>query len=409
MLMVFGLQGAGAQTSDRLTLDECRRLARENYPAVKQYALTEQSSEFTLSNIAKGWLPRISVQATGAAFTDILKDNPQMQAMGVSMDNYVAGASVTVRQNVYDGGQTAAEKRMAEAQTDVKSKQLDVAMYEVNGRVDQLFFSILLIDEQSQMNRLLQTDLETAEQTVRSMMKGGVANQGDLETLEVERLKLQQQQDVLQTSRKACLDMLGLFIGKSLSAQTQLQKPSDGKTTQACLRPELSYYTAQEQLLAAQKKRLDAKLMPTLSFFGTGMVHSQVTPLLNRALLMGGLTLSWNIGALYTRKNDLRQLSLQRSEIDAQRETFLFNNRLQQSNTDGNIASLRKQAEKDGEIVSLRENILRRSRKKVAAGTESVNEMVRNINAVNQARQQKALHEVQLLQEVYRLKNITNT
>lgn len=44
----------------------------------------------------------------------------------------------------------------------------------------------------------------------------------------------------------------------------------------------------------------------------------------------------------------------------------------------------------------------------MANGTETVNEMLRDINAVSEAKLAKAFHEIQLLQETYKLKNINN-
>jgi kynurenine formamidase len=74
----------------------------------------------------------------------------------------------------------------------------------------------------------------------------------------------------------------------------------------------------------------------------------------------------------------------------------------------GKIKDLQQQIEQDKQIIALREGIYGKSIKKVENGTETTNEMVRDINAVNQARQQKAVHEILLLQEIYQLKNINN-
>jgi uncharacterized membrane-anchored protein YjiN (DUF445 family) len=123
---------------------------------------------------------------------------------------------------------------------------------------------------------------------------------------------------------------------------------------------------------------------------------------------MVGARLTWNIGALYTQKNDKAKLNVQRSALQVQRETFLFNNRLQQQQTNGQIENLRQQVNEDEEIIQLREGIRNKSEKRVQNGIETVNEMLRDINAVGEARQQKAIHEVQLLQEIYELKTINN-
>ena len=345
-----------------------------------------------------------------------------MKQMGGDMKNYVANASVTVRQNVYDGGQISAQRQVAAAQSDVQKHQLDVTMYAIHERIEQLYFGILLLDEQIGQNNLLQNDLSTSEKTIRSMMKGGVANQSDLDAILVEKVKADQQKESLLTSRRAYLRMLGVFIGKSLSEQEHLEKPSlsggaiadggseislsNGKWEVA--RPELSYYASQNRLLEAQRKQLDTRLRPTVSLFGMGLLHTQMSDMVHDGVLAGGVSVSWNIGALYTRKNDIRKLKVQQEMNENQQATFLFNNRLQNEEADGVIASLRKQIAQDEEIVRLRESIRSKSDKKVQLGTESVNELVRDINAVSLARAQKAQHEIQLLQEVYRVKNINN-
>ena len=93
---------------------------------------------------------------------------------------------------------------------------------------------------------------------------------------------------------------------------------------------------------------------------------------------------------------------------DSQREAFLFNNRLQNEEAEGNVASLRRQIAQDEEIVRLRESIRSKGDRKVQLGTESVNELVRDINAVSMARAQKVQHEIELLREIHKQKTINN-
>lgn len=396
-----------------LTLDECRKLAHDNFPLIRQYGLIEQTRDFTLDNAAKNWLPRISVSANAAAFTDILKETDQTKMMGIDMKNYIFSGAVTVSQTVYDGGQISANKRIAEAQADVQSRQTDVTLYGINERVEQIYFGILLINEQLHQNATLQNDLNTSLKTVQSLMAGGLANESDLDAIRVELVRAEQQKDALATSKSSYIRVLGIFIGKELTDSTPFEVPSDiasaySKDGFGSSRPEIGYYASQDRLIAENRRLLDTKLRPTVSLFGTGAIHSSISDLTNNGLLMGGLTVSWNIGALYTRKNDIQKLNLQQSMNNTQRETFLFNLNLQQEDTNGTIASIRKQIEKDKEVVALRERIREKGEKKVQFGTESVNELVREINAVSMARQQEALHKIQLLQELYRLKNINN-
>ena len=380
-----------------LTLDECQKMAHDNYPAIKQYGMVETLRDYNVSNATKGWLPQVNVQAGAYAFTDIINANQQMEQMGFDMKNYMASGMVSVKQTIYDGGQIAAGKEVAKAQAEVQKRQIDVSMHDVNERVEQLFFGVLTLDEQLHQNGILQN---------------GLANQSDQDAINVELMKAEQQADALSASRKAYLKMLGVFIGKPLSENTKVEKPAmtlpAAKDSWGLNRPELSFYASQNQLLDTQRKQLDTRLRPTIGFMGMGLLHTQVSDMVHNGMLLGGISISWNIGALYTRKNDIHKIEVQRHMNDNQKETFLFNNRLQNEDADGNIQSIKKQLTKDAQIVTLRENIRQTNEKKVKLGTETVNELIRSINAVNMAKQQQSLHELQLLQAIYHSKLINN-
>ena len=416
-IMLF-LMMVALSAQAQLTLEQCYELARQNYPAIKQYALVEQSRDFTLQNAAKGWLPQVSVNGRASyqsKVTQLPIDVSQfgIDYKGLSKDQY--DAHVMVNQPIYDGGVITANKNIQKAQTDVQTAQLDVTMYSIRERVNQLFFSVLLIDEQLAQNQLLQDDLKLGLNTVSAMMKGGIANQTDVDNVKVEQIKVRQQEHSLRTARHTYLTMLGSFINLSLDANTQLEKPADpglkSHGSDPNNRPELAMYDSQNRLLDARLKALDASLMPKVGAFLQGGVGNPGLNMLKNGwdpYYRIGATISWNIGSFYTRKNDQQLIAIERQQITANRETFLFNNRLQQQQTNGQIENLRQQVNEDEEIIQLREGIRNKSEKRVQNGIETVNEMLRDINAVGEARQQKAIHEVQLLQEIYKLKTINN-
>ena len=177
-------------------------------------------------------------------------------------------------------------------------------------------------------------------------------------------------------------------------------------------RPELALYSAQNRLLDQQLKSLDTYLRPRLGLFLQGGYGNPALNMLKsgfEAYYKVGATLTWNFGSLYTRANDKRKIETERLNIQAEREG-LFSSipDLQSELQRGNIESLRRQISQDDEIIALRENIRSKADVKVANGTETVNEMLRDINAVSEVRLTKAFHEIQLLQEIYKLKNINN-
>ncbi|MCH4242484.1 MAG: TolC family protein [Prevotella sp.] len=394
----------------KLTIDQCHQLAHDNYPAIKKYNLIEQSCDFTVSNAIKGYLPNIKVSTGVDAFTDIISLPSQLQSATGSMKNDIADVNVQVNQTLYDGGAIQARKHLSQAQADLDKNRLDVTMYTINDRIDQLFFGILTIDEQIKQNMILQSDLSLNLKTIENMIKGGLANQTDADIIKVEQIKDQQAEKSLRISRQTYLYMLGTFIGRKLDDSTTLEIPEqkDYPLPLQSKRPELELYSAQDHLLNVQKESVNAQIRPKLSAFGLGMYHSQVSSLMKNHIFAAGITLSWNLSALYTHKNDLRNIEIQRQEIANNREIFLFDTNLQSQNVNGKIKDMQQQIEQDKQIIALREGIYSKSIKKVENGTETTNEMVRDINAVNQARQQKAVHEILLLQEIYQLKNINN-
>ena len=343
-----------------------------------------------------------------------MTDLTEKMAAGAATDisNEIYGAMLQVNQTIYDGGTTAARKRVTRAEADVEKGRLDVTMYDINSRVEEIFFGILTIDEKLKQIRLLQNDLELSMRTVNGMINGGLANLSDKDAIKVEQLKASQQESSLTTSRDAYVRMLAAFTGKDMPSSTQFEKPSDTITpsygTITNRRPELEYYSARLRLLDEQRHTLDTKLRPQISFFGAAVYHNRINDLLKNGTLAAGVTLSWNIGALYTRKNDIRNIETQKLQTESQRETFLLNTRMQNENSYGNINGLKKQIALDDEIITLRENIRQTTEKKVENGTETVNELLRHINSVSEARQAKAMHEIVLIRELYSLRHTNN-
>lgn len=401
LLMVATAIGATAQT---LTLGECEQRARANYPVAKQMGLVDLTASYTVDNIAKQWLPQVSLSGNFTGFTDVLK-----QPSAIEIKNYVASGMLSVSQTVYDGGGIAAGKRVAKAQADVSRRQTDVSIYDVLARVQQVYFGILLIDKQLEQYALLQSQLKVSRNNVESLMKGGLANESDIDEVAVEQVKASQQAEAAKSLRTSYVAMLGTLIGDTLPGDTRLAAPEMPSMPNAANhRPELDLYDAQNRLANEHLKQLNTRLRPNISLFGAGVIHNSISPLANNGMLLGGVTVQWNIGALYTRKNDIEKLKLQQSQNEVAREAFLFATRLRTQEANGQMESLRQQLKSDGEIVALRERIRQKSERKVQLGTESVNELLRQTLAVSQARQQMALHQVQLLQQAYTVVDINN-
>lgn len=405
-MILLGLIMATTGCYAQLTLQECRQKAHDNYPLIKQYDLVERLRDYNIANASVANLPQVSVTGLTTYHTDMIKGNLPST---FDTKNYIYGGMLQVSQSVYDGGAVAARKKITKADANVSSEQLNVSMYDVNSRVDQMFFGTLLLDEQIKQNKLLQEDLALSRKNVEAMMKNGIANQSDIDAIKVEQLNAEQQMKSMMEQRHSYIMMLAIFIGEKLDDGTTFSRPSgDMPESMEVKRPELRLFDAQTILLNEREKALDVNLKPKFGLFVSGLWGNTGLDMINKSMLMAGAKLTWNIGGLYTRKNDKRQIEANRQQIESNRETFLFNTRLQTAGETSVINDLKQKIQTDDAIVVLRTSIRSKAERKVANGTLTINEMLRQINAESEAKQAKALHEVQLLKEIYQLKNIGN-
>ncbi|MDD6209490.1 MAG: TolC family protein [Bacteroidales bacterium] len=396
----------------QLTVETCQQKARENYPLIKRYELIGKSKEYNLTNAARGYLPQVALSAKAtyqSEVTEIPVKLPGLEIDGLSKDQYQA--VVEVNQAIWDGGVINKQKKITKASSAVEEKQLEVDLYTLNERVNDLFFGILLLNEQLKQNALLQDELKRNYAEVASYIINGIANQADLDAVKVNQLNAIQKQTELEALRTAYQEMLSVMIGEMVKSDDLLKPALREDIDMQINRPELYLMDAQYNQFEVQKSMLTAKNLPKLGAFvqggignpGLNMLKNEFSP-----YYIAGLKLSWNFGGLYTKKNDRRLLETNQSNIDVQRETFLFNTGLQLTQQNNEVEKIRKLMQNDDEIIRLRENIRKASEVKVRNGTLTVTDMLRDITAEDQARQDKLLHEVQLLMTIYEIKNTTN-
>lgn len=401
------------------TLEQCQQAAERNYPLIAQHDLIARTTDLTVANIQKGWLPQVTATAQATlqnavpAWPDEMKG--LMQQMGVDMkglakDQYRVG--LDVQQTVYDGGAISAQKRVARQQGVVQQAQLDVDLYGVRKRVNEMYFALLLLEDQIKLNSDLQEVLAASEKKLTSMVKHGTAAQCDLSSVKAERLNVAQQQTTLESQRNVLRAMLSTFCGLEVTAPV---KPSPVSVNGSNNRPELRLIDSQLSLADAQEHALDAALLPRLGVFAQGYYgypgYNMFKDMMGREWSWNGMVgarLTWNIGALYTRHNDKARIQLQRESAQRQRETFLLNNRLEQLQQDEAIERYRKLMTQDDEIIVLRQQVRKAAESKLSHGIIDVNDLVRDISSENAARVQRSIHEIEMLKGQYDLKYITN-
>ena len=407
-----------------LTLQECQKLAEENYPILVQRGLISRSEKANIANVRRNWLPQLSLSAQATYQSDVMTFPEQFNSLlalagiefeGIPRDQYRVG--VELQQIIWDGGIIAAQVGITKAEADVSRQTWEVEMYGLRERVNGIYFGALLLQENIKLAELYICELERNLALVNSYLDNGVAGTGDAEKVRVEILTAKQKRSELTSSLAAYHVILGLMTGFDITSDTELAKPEIAATPEPVFdnRPELKLLDAQDALLQAQRKGINAGLMPKIGAFAQ---FGYGNPGLNLFEDMGrnqwstyyivGAKLEWKIGGFYTRKNKLSLIDTGRDRISSNREAFLYNMRLKNAQENVALMHIRDVMLDDDEIIALRRSISARTEKQVAEGVVTVSDLLRDITQENIARQNKATHEIELLKNLYDIKYTTN-
>ena len=216
--MLISLLGYAGRVSgqESVTITQCYEWARANYPQIHQMGLIDQTERYSLSNVGKAWLPQLSVSGKASYQSDVTKlplDGDKISSLlpgfeipSLSKDQYQVVAQVD--QTIWDGGKSAADKRIAEAEAAEQRQATDVDLYALEGRVDDLYFGILLLDERVAQTKLTLGLLRNNLDKVRSLQRNGAAMQSDADAVEAELLTVEQQLAQVEASRESYRRML---------------------------------------------------------------------------------------------------------------------------------------------------------------------------------------------------------
>jgi len=397
----------GSTIAQQLTLSECYEKARQNFPLIKQKGLLVSTRDFTVANARSGYLPQLSIIGQATYQSDVTKvplEVPGFSIKPLAKDQYKIYAEVN--QSLYDGGTIKRQNAITETNAVVEDQKIEIELYKIKERINQIYFGTLLLDEQLLQVELIRKDLESSIQKVESSIRNGIAFKTNSDILQAELLKTDQRTIELKAGKEAYISMLGIFIGQELSTNTTLQRPTDVQAANdpTITRPEMNLYNYQSQLFTAQQQLNNTKVLPRFGFFvqgGYGRPGLNVLKNEFATYYIGGLRLSWNLSGLYNTKRDKEQLNINLQGIDVQRQAFLFNTKLTMRQQHSDISKLNDLIKVDLQIIQLRERIKTTAKAQLDNGVITANDYLRELNAEDQSRQNLSLHQIQLLMTQY--------
>ena len=426
---LVGAFPVSAQTASRqYTLDSCYVLARDNYPMMKQYGIIQKLGELSVRDALSSYIPQITLGGEAAYYSDVVAFPEKIEALfsqfagmdfeGLRNDQYKV--LLDINQNLWDGGYSGAKKAAAIAEAEVSAMKTATELYGLKSRVTEVYFGILATGAMIEQNDVAAGILKDNRNMLQACVENGVAMESDLDAIDAEILANGQNRIRLVGSRDTYIRLMSLITGRPMDTDTEFLVPEEALYRQEygeneVKRYELALFDAQEASVAARRKMVNSSVMPSFSLFAQGYYGypgmNMFDDMLNYKWGFNGVVgirFRWNISGFFTKKNHLGQLDQSLRTIELQRETFLFNNRLEQAGKSAEIEQMRSIMEQDERIIGLRRSVREASVARLANGTITANDLVRDIAAETKARLDRSLHELEYLQKIYEMKYIVN-
>jgi outer membrane protein TolC len=396
------------------TLEKCYALARQNYPLIKKHDLIARSSNYSVENAGKVWLPQFSLggqatyQSQSINFQEATGIGTGLLIPPLSKDQYKIQAEVD--QNIFDGGKTKNEQEMIRASEASQQQSLEVSLYQLNDRINQLYFSILLIDEQIRQNNINRDNFQNSADRAKAAYDNGTALKSNVDEFLAEIATIDMLNIEYRANRKAYTDMLSIFIGKPLGDTTELVMPPQVVTDPVIKRPELTQFDLNRKIYDVQDRELKSAYLPKFDAFLQGAYGRPTLNFIDNNFggwYIGGIRMIWNLGSLYALKNNRENLRISKESVDVDQETFIYNTNLSLSKQGQDVIKYASLLKQDETIILLRSSIARAAKSQLENGVVTVHDYIAKTNDENLARQSKILHSIQLVQAQYEYKNTT--
>ncbi|MFM1744960.1 MAG: hypothetical protein RLZZ630_897 [Bacteroidota bacterium] len=391
-----------------LVLDSVLQQAEAHYPLKRQELLIDQQRDFSLAALNKGFLPQLIINGQASYQSDVTSVPvvlPGIPIETLDKDQYRITADMI--QVLYDGGNIAAQKSIQRAGAEVEQARMKVELQKMRELVRKYYLGVLMLDEQIEQLEITDKDIESGIRRMESAVKNGVAFRSQLSVLQAEALKNKQRMTELRAGRSSLLEVLSLYTGSPIGSGDLLVRPmvaapAPGLTLKMEIqRPELNMFSAQQNLADQQRKWIGSKSLPKLSLFGQGGYGRPGLNMLEndfKLYYIAGARLNWNVGAFYTLQAERSNNRIAKMTTDVNRDQYLRTAEITVTQCRNDIDKYELMLKDDDAILSIREEIMNATKAQLDNGVITSSDYLREVNAYDQARQSKLLHELQLLQ-----------
>ena len=398
----IGLLSQFTLAQESISLDQCLRLAELNHPLAQQNALLDKQLEYEVAAAEKSILPQMEMNGQITYQSDVTYlpvALPNLAINPPNKDQY--RTTLDAKQLIYQGGLIDAAIRLKNTQYAIEKQSTTIALYELKTKVNHLFFSVLMIQNNQALVGAHKNLLQNRLAEVHAGVLQGVLLPSTENALQVELLRTEQKQSELAKNREGLLLQLELLTHSDLDPQVVLLSPPTTRLSfneTEARRPELELFELQKQQTDQASVLLDKSKSPKISAFVQGGYGNPGLNMLENSFtgfFISGVKLNWKILDWSKTRKEQQVLSLNKDKIESQAQAFKLNNQLELNALQTEIDKLSELIQFDQEIVSQYETVLNASESQLQNGTITASAYLMDATQLLEAKQQQALHETQ--------------
>lgn len=399
IIILVGLFTSTIVGQQSISLQECYDLATANYPLAKQSQLLDAQNQLEQEVISKAKLPQLNLDAQATYQSAVIEiPLPNTGIDPPNKDQY--RATISVNQLIYNGGATDASLNLKSSQLKSKQKQVEVNLYQLKQKINQLYFSILLSQETDLLLKSKKEQLQVKLNEVKSGIAYGVLLPASDKVLEAELLKLNQQFMEVESNKILLIETLSLIIGQSLNTAASFQNPIVEKEIKSELnRPELDLFQLKKEEIENNEALIAKQNSPKLLGFATGGYGNPGLNMLDNSFqgfYTVGIKLNWNVFDWNSNKKQRESLSINKDIIETETEAFRLNTNIELNQQQKEIDKIKNFIVSDTEIINLREDVLKSAESQLKNGVITSSAYITELTNLYEDENTLIKHKIQL-------------
>lgn len=392
----------GMLAQENISLESCYILVQKNYPLAKQNDLLAKQNQLDLEVINTGKLPKFDFLVQASYQSDVTQMPIAIPGTGFespNLDQYKS--NISVNQLIYAGGKIHASTAVKSAQLKTQQKQNEVSLYLLKNQINQLYFSILNLQEKYHLLSSKKTQLEIQLKDVNAGIKFGTILPNSDAVLEVEILKIKQQIIEIETNKNTLIKTLSKLIGSKINASLIFENPEIiTSSTNEIKRPELELFQFKKDQITTSENLISRQNAPQIVGFATGGLGNPGLNMLENAFktyYWVGVKLNWNIFDWNATKKERESLLINKDIVDNEAEIFNLNTTIELNEHKSEINKIESFIKADLEIISLRKKILNTATSQLQNGVITSSAYITELTNLYEAENNLNTHKIQLL------------